>query len=235
VATAELPPLALARWPQVDRSARRVLLWPVGSTEQHGPHLPMGTDTVVAQALAAAAHEAFPDTGLAPALPIGASGEHAGFPGTLSIGTEALTQVVVEFVRHASRHWAHVVVVNGHGGNLPALRAAAATLEYEKRSLVVHSAAPTDPRADAHAGFVETSLLLHLAAGAVRTDLAAPGATGPLAELMPAMRRDGVRAVSPNGVLGDPTGADAGTGHALFQQMLGPLLETVRTLLGTPT
>jgi mycofactocin precursor peptide peptidase len=68
-------------------------------------------------------------------LPIGASGEHAGFSGTLSIGTQALRLVVVELVRHTAAHWAAVLVLNGHGGNRDALREAADLCRSEGRRL----------------------------------------------------------------------------------------------------
>ncbi|MTD15491.1 mycofactocin biosynthesis peptidyl-dipeptidase MftE [Nakamurella sp. YIM 132087] len=217
-----------ARWPDIAAAQRTLLLWPIGSTEQHGPHLPMGTDTLIAQALADAAHQLFPATGLAPAQPVGASGEHEHFPGTLSIGTPALTQIVVEFVRHATRHWAHVLIINGHGGNHDALREAVTLLTYEGRSVHVHHA--THPDADPHAGHHETSLLLHLHPHLVRTDLAAPGNTTPISDLMPALRAGGTAAVAPNGILGDPTHATAAHGRSIFHQMLRPLLTTVHAL-----
>ena len=162
-------PLADATWPEVDRSMRRLLLLPLGSTEQHGPHLPLDTDTVVAQHLARAVHARLPTTGLAPALPYGASGEHAAFPGTLSIGTEALAHVLVEFVRHAASSWEHVLVINGHGGNAEALRRATDETNVEGRSLTVEHAAAGGSRADPHAGYRETSLLLYLTPSRVRT------------------------------------------------------------------
>ena len=165
---AELPPLAVVTWPEVDAAARRVLLLPLGSTEQHGPHLPLATDTVVATRLAELVHRQLPEVGLAPAIPYGASGEHAHFPGTLSIGTEALALLLVEFVRHAAGDWRHVLVVNGHGGNSEALRRAVELTRYEGRSLQVHQAASGGPRADPHAGYRETCLMLHLQPATVR-------------------------------------------------------------------
>ena len=225
-----LPPLESARWTQVDNSPRQVLLWPLGSTEQHGPHLPLNTDTIIASALAAAAHAGVPQLGLAPALPFGASGEHAHFPGTLSIGTPALTSVIVEFVRHAALSWQHVLVVNGHGGNADALQQASDLLRYEKRSLTVWHAASSGPRADAHAGYRETSLMLLLRPEAVRMDLAAPGVTEPLSGLTDRMRVGGVRAVSPNGILGDPTGATAESGQHIFDEMADRLLAAIHRL-----
>ncbi|MET3804045.1 creatinine amidohydrolase [Nakamurella sp. UYEF19] len=227
---AGLQPLETARWPQVAESARTLLIWPIGSTEQHGPHLPLGTDTIIASALAAEAHRHAPHAALAPAQAIGASGEHAHFPGTLSIGTEALTSVVVEFVRHACRTFDHVLVVNGHGGNVSALQRASELMRYEGRSLTVWHAAGSGPRSDAHAGFQETSLMLYLSPETVRADLAAAGATQPLAQLLEPMRAGGVIAVSPNGVLGDPTGATALRGQALFEEMFGRLLAVVDSL-----
>lgn len=225
-----LPPLTLARWPEIAVSAMDLLLWPIGSTEQHGRHLPLGTDTVIATELAAAAHAQFPGLGLAPALPLGASGEHAGFPGTLSIGTPALTLVIVEFVRHASLSWKQVLIVNGHGGNGPALQAAQELMRYEGRSLTVWNAASPGPRADAHAGHRETSLMLFLRPETVRTDLAVAGALEPLSELLEPMRQGGVKAVSPDGVLGDPDGATAEVGAQAFAWMLDRLIAVVESL-----
>lgn len=230
----ELAPLADATWPEVDAAARRVLLLPLGSTEQHGPHLPLTTDTVVATRLAESAHRERNDIGLAPAIPYGASGEHAHFPGTLSIGTEALHQLIVEFVRHAAGDWRHVLVVNGHGGNAQALARAVELTRYEGRSLHVFHAASGGPRADPHAGYRETCLMLHLAPETVRLDLAAPGATDELSALLPRIAAGGVRSVSANGVLGDPTGADAAEGARIFADMAARLLDRVRTLAASP-
>jgi creatinine amidohydrolase/Fe(II)-dependent formamide hydrolase-like protein len=76
---------------------------------------------------------------------------------------------------------------------------------------------------DAHAGRTETALLLALAPAAVRPEAAEPGATVPLAELLPALRAGGVAAVSPNGVLGDPSGATAAEGGRLLAEMSAAL------------
>ena len=97
---------------------------PVGSLEQHGPHLPLDTDTRIAVAVARRACAGRAGVALAPAFGVGASGEHADFPGTLSIGTEVLTACLIELGRHASLHWAAVLLVNGHGGNAAAVEAA---------------------------------------------------------------------------------------------------------------
>jgi creatinine amidohydrolase len=227
----EQVPLGELRWPEVAQGPRRLLVVPVGSLEQHGPHLPMDTDTRIAVAVASRACAGREGAGLAPAVAIGASGEHAGFPGTLSIGTQALTLLLVELGRHASLHWPAILLVNGHGGNAAAITEAVRTLRAEGRACHAwHAGLPGSPLADPHAGRFETSILLALAPGLVRLEEAAPGDTRPLAEIMPRLRAGGVRAVSPNGVLGDPAGASAAEGEELLRQLtasLGALLDTL--------
>ena len=207
-------------------AADRTLLVPVGSTEQHGPHLPLDTDTRIAGALARGAAGRLGDRVLvAPVVAYGASGEHAEFVGTLSIGTVALTSVLVELGRSAD-DFARVVFVNGHGGNADALRAAVETLRAESRN--VHAWSWSLPGADAHAGRTETSLLLAIDPDVVQLDVAEPGHTGPLAELLGDLRARGVWAVSSNGVLGDPTGATAREGEALLAGLVDDLVAALR-------
>jgi creatinine amidohydrolase len=190
--------------------------------EQHGPHLPLGTDTAVAAAVAAGLVERCPELLLGPPLAYGASGEHEGFPGTVSIGTEALTTVLVELGRSAGRWAGRLLVVNGHGGNLDALRAAVPLLRREGRDVAWYPCGV--PGGDAHAGRTETSLLLHVEPDAVRAELAEPGETTPIAALLPRLRAGGVAAVSPNGVLGDPAGASAAEGERFLAGMVDGLV-----------
>ena len=149
-------------WPEID--GRPTLLVPVGSTEQHGPHLPLDTDARVAAAVAARAG----GNGallVAPPVAYGASGEHEGFPGTVSIGHEALRLLLVELGRSAARWAGRLVFVNGHGGNVPTLVDAVRLLRYEGRDAAWFACAPGG---DAHAGRTETSLVLALAPALVR-------------------------------------------------------------------
>jgi creatinine amidohydrolase len=205
-------------WPEVPAAT---LLVPLGALEQHGPHLPLDTDARVATAVARRAATSGDALLVAPPLAYGASGEHEAFPGTLSIGHEALRAVLVELGRSASRWASRLVFVNGHGGNLPTVPDAVAQLRTEGRDAAWWPCAGTG--GDAHAGRTETSILLALDAGSVRMDAAEPGATAPLTELLPALRARGVAAVSPNGVLGDPTGANAAEGERLLAEMTAAL------------
>jgi creatinine amidohydrolase len=216
--------LARATWPDV-AATHPLLVVPVGSCEQHGPHLPLDTDTRIAQALAERLAAVVDDIALAPAIAYGSSGEHAHFPGTLSIGRPALEMVLVEIGRSAD-HFAGVVFVNGHGGNAEPLANAIATLRAEQRHAWTWS--PNVAGGDAHAGRTETSILLALDPDVVRVDRAEAGDTRPLASVIEKLRAGGVASVSANGVLGDPRGASADEGARLLEQLGDDLAECVR-------
>ncbi|TFD85936.1 mycofactocin biosynthesis peptidyl-dipeptidase MftE [Cryobacterium serini] len=211
--------LAYSTWPAL--SPTPVVLVPLGSTEQHGPHLPFSTDTIIASAVAERVATDLTLRGhsvvVAPALPYGASGEHQDFPGTVSIGTEALTMVIIELVRSLSTWAGRIVLVNGHGGNLAALTASVSLLLDEGHAVAWAPCAVT--RGDAHAGITETSILLHLDATLVDLASIVPGATTPMSALFGRLKSEGVRAVSPTGILGDPTKATATIGAALMAEM----------------
>jgi mycofactocin precursor peptide peptidase len=217
----EVSPREVSRARAADCADTALLLVPVGALEQHGPHLPLGTDTTVAATVAAR-------TGLpvTPPVALGASGEHEGFPGTISIGTETLAAVLVETGRSACRWARQLCFVNGHGGNVPALVAATTLLRAEGRDVAWHSCGV--PGADAHAGRHETSLMLALAPDDVDLARAEAGNTAPLPELMPAIRAGSVASVSANGVLGDPAGATAAEGAETTSVMVSALLDALR-------
>jgi mycofactocin system creatininase family protein len=226
-----------ATWTEVDRAAALgrqspdgtrtpLVLIPVGSTEQHGPHLPLATDTLIAEEIAGRSVHRTEGLMIGPTISVSASGEHAGFPGTLSIGEATTTAVVVELVRSAD--WAAgVVLVNGHGGNHAAITAAVDTLVAEGRSVLAWW--PSWPRrmdggpADLHAGRIETSMMLAIDPGLVRLELAVAGADATMDEL----RTHGVMAVSPNGVLGDPDGASGREGERFITAFVEDLVHQI--------
>ncbi|MFI7004752.1 mycofactocin biosynthesis peptidyl-dipeptidase MftE [Nocardia sp. NPDC050175] len=214
-------------WPEAGEraAADAILAVAIGATEQHGPHLPLSTDTDIASALCARLAAVRADVLVAPAIPYGASGEHAGFPGTLSIGQAALELLVVELCRSATDTFDRILLVNWHGGNLEPLRRAETLLRSESRDVRVYL-----PRyqGDLHAGRSETGVQLALSPDRVRLDRAEVGDVRPLAQLMPLLRGAGVRSVSANGVLGDPTAASADEGAALLDHLTTDLLDRTR-------
>ena len=210
------------------------LLVPLGSTEQHGPHLPLDTDTRIATAVARGAQAGLKarldarlehDWLVAPAIAYGASGEHQSFDGTISIGTEALTMLLVEYGRSAACWAVRLVFINGHGGNADALTRAVSRLRAEGRD--VGWCPCTSVGGDAHAGHTETSVLLHISPADVLTDRWLAGNGAPLPELLPSMRRGGVATVSRVGVLGDPTTATAAEGKRIFAEMVDGCIRRV--------
>ena len=200
------------------------LLVPVGSCEQHGPHLPLATDTLIATAICDAMAIRHTECVVAPAIAIAASGEHAGFAGTLSIGVEVLTHALVELGRSAD--WAHgLVFVNGHGGNTYAVTTAARTLVTEGRRASAWS--PTGDGYDLHAGHDETSVMLHLHPNLVGDHTAITPVHVQLSDVV----RDGVAAHSPSGVLGDPRTASANAGAAIIADWVAQLAQHVERVL----
>jgi mycofactocin precursor peptide peptidase len=211
--------LGSAVWPEVNGA--QVLAVPLGSLEQHGPHLPLDTDTRVAEEVVRRLAQRRSGVVVAPSLAYGSSGEHESFPGTISIGQDALELVLIELVRSATRTFPHVLLASGHGGNAAPLERAVRRLRNEGRSVLGWTIAHED--GDAHAGRTETAMMLELAPGAVRLAHAAAGNTTPINELLPALISSSVQAVSPNGVLGDPAGASAAEGRDLIDRLVGDL------------
>lgn len=214
--------LAESAWPGVPD--RPVVLVPIGSTEQHGPHLPMATDALIANAVALAVARRLNAVAscavlVAPALPYGASGEHQAFPGTVSIGHDALRCVLVELVRSLSVWAGRVIFVNGHGGNASTLRGVIDQMRFEQQSVSSVTCA-FESASDAHAGHDETSVMLHLHPELVAMSRAEAGNPAPLSELLPELMAWGVRPIAENGILGDPTKATADAGRVMFDGLV---------------
>jgi mycofactocin system creatininase family protein len=220
--------LADLSFPEIGERASRgaMLAVPLGSTEQHGPHLPVSTDTDIAQALCELLAQARDDVLVAPPVPYGSSGEHAGFAGTISIGQAALELLVVELGRSITGTFSHVVFVSAHGGNAEAVTRAVSLLRSESRDVLLFM-----PRwkGEPHAGHPETSMLLTLSPELVRMDRAVAGDLRPITETLPLLRTGGVRAVSENGVLGDPRSATASAGQELLTALSAQLIAEVES------
>jgi mycofactocin system creatininase family protein len=226
--------LAEITWPEVAQAVAdgaTTVIWPLGATEQHGPHLPLGTDTFRAVALAERLAAQLPDAFIAPVLPIGCSDEHNGFAGLLSFEHTTLAQIIVDCARRMTA-WGvrRLILLSAHGGNVRALALAVEQLARELPQLQVWTPGDmttigetllAEARSDGiapetaglHAGEAETSEMLHLQPQLVRMDQAMPGYTGDMDTVMPYLQGAGLLPVAPNGVLGDPRPARAERGE----------------------
>lgn len=207
-----------------------LLIIPIGSCEQHGPHLPLATDSILAQHVAdrvvARLLELGTQSCVAPLLPYGASDEHLGFQGTLSIGARALEEVVVALVCSIDGWSKRVLILNGHGGNNEALSSACRRLLSDGFD-VAWSTCPNGD-GDAHAGHTETSAMLAVDESLVLDFDSITGETAPLSEIMGRLRQEGVKAVSPSGVLGDPRNANTKDGRAFINSCTEALVSRIQ-------
>lgn len=155
-----------------------VVVLPIGATEQHGPHLPVGTDALVAETIARRAAESAAvvsphEVILAPTLPFGASAHHLAFGGTISLGTATLIAVLDDIVDSIEQQGGRrVLIVNGHGGNQGASRAVASAADARAAVTVAtvdywEIGGLSSP---GHAGEVETSLILAIDPDRVHLD-----------------------------------------------------------------
>lgn len=212
--------LAALAWPDVRRE--ELVLVPVGSTEQHGPHLPFDTDTAIAEAVAVAAAERLGGL-VTPALSFGVSGEHQSFAGTVSLSARALSEILVELALSLRTWSGPVVFVSASAGNVAALDSAVDRLHGEGHP--VGWAACAAEHLDLHAGHTETSLMLYLKPHVVRRERVVAGDGRTLPEIMPILAAGGVAAVSSNGVLGDPTRANADEGALVLDAMVEAVVD----------
>jgi creatinine amidohydrolase len=216
------------------RSAATVLL-PVGSLEQHGPHLPLTTDTVVACTVAAEVAAAYPVRRLPP-LTFPCSHEHAAWPGTVSISATTLVAVVRDVAASLQRAGVTaLVLVNGHGGNyvlgnvvqeasLGPLPMALFPGETDWEAARAAAGCATTGWSDMHAGELETSILLH----------AHPHLVGPhgpeldhLADDRRHLLRRGLRAYTESGVVGRPSLATAAKGRDVLASLVASFADDV--------
>jgi len=216
--------------------AGAIAVLPVGATEQHGPHLATGTDTLLADHVAEAAAERTGDVVL-PALPYGCSLGHTDrWPGTLSLHPATMIAVVAELGR-----WAHasgfrkLMLVNGHATNGPPCQSALLQLRHElpdlrPRFVSIFELTPeiaqryTEDAPDFHANEAETSMLLHLAGSNVKHERAVDEQDRTVGRVL----SYAMPAVTRSGVVGTPSTASAARGADLVEQLVDSLAELLK-------
>ncbi len=230
-------------------SERSILIQPIGAIEQHGPHLPLITDHLIADLAAASVVEAVGDEldlWLLPAQAVGKSNEHAWSPGTLWVSPTTLLAWVDDVARSVATTGARkLVFLNGHGGNSSLLNVACreVRLAHGLQTFLMHPFVPPDqggasPESEqgmgVHGGHMETSVMLHLAPDLVHMDLATRNVPDRLADNRH-VRFGGTTTFGwlsadfgPEGHIGDPTGATAEEGKRLFEAAVELLCDQLR-------
>jgi len=230
--------LSEVAWPDVRDLDTDLAVLPVGSTEQHGPHAPLGTDRLTAEAVAAAGADAYKietgvDVPVAPAIPVGVAAEHRGFDGTLWVSPDTFRAYVQETVASLAHHgFDRVVIVNGHGGNTDALRELTGEISrYDDAYAVaftwfegVDSDLPMG-----HGGPRETAVLRHIHPELVdepRVAAASEGGSDHWGEWVAGVNlaHDSAE-FTDNGVVGDPTEGTADHGERLVDDAAEALCE----------
>ena len=237
-------------WPDAERRLAEVdvALLPVGSIEQHGHHLPLDTDAFDADYLCRRVAERCPVPRplVLPPIPYGVAYHHEDFPGTLSVGPETLAKFVYEVGMSAAKHGiTKLIIVNGHGGNMPTLQFAAQMINRDAHIFTfvdtgetsdADVAKLTDTKADVHAGEVETSTSLAVRRGLVNMEEAkrfVPRFSNRYLDFSSEYSVEWyahTARISPTGVMGDPTEATVEKGTEIWEIMIGHLVSFVETL-----
>jgi len=235
-----------------------IAILPVAATEQHGPHLPVMTDTAIAGGMIALLKERLPDELSVLVLPIqsvGKSNEHLLSPGTLSLSAETLQHVLVETGEGVHRAGLRkLVLANSHGGNVPVLATVARELRVKLGMLVVSTHwrsfglpqgmyGPIEARHGIHAGDIETSLMLSFRKQLVHMDKAKNFVSSALAmeqefaHLLPTgphafgwIAQD----LNADGAVGDASKATAEKGRATAEHQIEGFIALLRDMTAFP-
>jgi len=228
-------------------AGRTTVIFACGSTEQHGPHLPLAVDSLIGAELAERVAAELGDTLVGPPLTIGCSGPHMAFAGSLTLSEATFRAVLADYCFSLARHgFAEICILPSHGDNfrpildaLPQIRAllppgtvavaACDLLGYiGSWSEIIAAAGGPAGNVGGHADIAESSMILAIAPSLVRAGRAEPGYLGELAAALPSLREHGFAAVTGNGVLGDPAGMSAELGELLLDGISSRLAAVFR-------
>ena len=232
-------------WPEIEsalENGMRTAIVAVGSIEQHGPHLPLGMDTFDGDELARRIARDLGDALAAPTIRPGCSGHHMEFPGTITVPPETLMDVIRAYCCSLDEHgFEYIALVPTHGGNFAPVETVAPDVSREIDATVISladldehmrllneglSAAGIEYEQDViHAGAAETSVVLAIDEGLVRTDALERGPEG---DISPArLLSEGFKSITENGVLGDPNEATAEAGDRIIETVTEAYVERI--------
>jgi len=240
-------------WPEIKEAVQRdpVILLPVGSVEDHGPHLPLDCDNFLIGEMCHAAAQRIPDQVLLmPPIPYGFEDHHMDFPGTISIQPEHLMAFVLDITKSLAHHgFRHILIADGHGSNMPILDLAARKTVLETDALCAVFIWPSliketiaelresdRPGGMSHAAELETSVYLYLRPNRVRMDQAKKEIGFPpsnfiwldLVDKSPVSMMDWWSRISQTGVIGDPTLATKEKGERFFEAAVSRLVDLIK-------
>jgi len=242
-----LPALTRTELDDLENKNESLVIIPIGAIEQHGPHLPLGVDSMIAEIACDGLYERLPEAvWFGPTLAFGKSNEHAGFPGTLSLSARSLRRIVKSVVANLHAHgFRQFAFLNTHGGNSSVLTYTLREIQHELKvragMLRLKASDELNPQERTwgfHAGEWETSVMLAIAPDTVQMDRAIchypafledPGKLRP--ENAPATHSWVTRDIAPDGVMGDATKATAEKGRRWLDTALDQLAAQIRDLL----
>jgi creatinine amidohydrolase/Fe(II)-dependent formamide hydrolase-like protein len=237
-------------WPEARKRFKEVdiALLPVGAIEQHGPHLPLDTDAFDAEYLVRKVAErcSKPQPLVLPLVPYGVSYHHDDFSGTISVSNDTLSRFIYEIGMSAAKNGiTKLIIINGHGGNVPALKFAAQMINRDSRIFTTVDTGETsdadlahlcETDNDVHAGEIETSTSLATRPHLVQMKKAKKFVPEFSIHYLNFSAKRSVEwfartsRISPDGVLGDPTRASVEKGQKMWEIMISNLVELVESL-----
>ena len=226
---------------------KKTVIVPIGSIEQHGPHLPEGTDAFAGDVLGEEIAKRLGNALVAPTIRPGCSGHHMGFPGTITLSPETLMRTIKEVCASLAFHgFENIVLLPTHGGNFAPVSAVAPEIARELdinlvaladlneliglMTKVMQEFGVSPEEAGAHSGAAETSLMLAYRPELVRKEWIEKGYMGKF--VTSTLLSRGLKAFSPIGVLGDPSKASKEAGEKMIQVLADVYAERIRKELG---
>ena len=237
-------------WPDIKEAVKKgftTVVLAIGSTEQHGPHLPMKSDSMIGDAISFRVAEKLGHTLQAPTISLGCSDHHLAFPGTISLQPETLKSIISDYIRSLEKHgFKTIILLPSHGGNFSCVRESITVLKKKYSNLKIWGLTDLDTVVEAyirfssefdvtaeevgaHAGESETSLMLALAENLVAKHRFRAGYTGDMGdEQIQVILKKGMPALTEIGVLGDPTKATSVKGMIYLERMADFVVEEIK-------
>lgn len=219
----------------------------VGSNEQHGPHLPTKTDSLIGDMLAFRVAQELGNALVIPTISVGCSEHHLAFPGTISLKSETLKAVIEDYIYSLEKSgFETVLLLPSHGGNFATVKETVEELKSQFSHLNLYDFTDlfkfldsqmkvsaefgiSQEEAGAHAGEIETSMILALSENLVDRERFASGYLGPLGEeQFKTILEKGMPALTENGILGDPSRATAERGMIYLEKSVEFILEELK-------